>query len=84
MLNELLATTPRLLGLSCDGRAQRWMVECPCCKKKFEPRTTRLARQEIDCPKCGKVLFADYNAEPPTVTVANACGEPGLTELGND
>jgi hypothetical protein len=44
-----------------------------------------MAKQEMDCPKCGAVLHADYNAEPPTVTVANASNEgPALATVPLD
>jgi hypothetical protein len=65
------STTPRRLGWSHDYRTNRWSVECPACGKTFEPQTTMLAHQHLTCParKCGVELSADYNAEPPTVTV---------------
>jgi len=64
-------TTPRLLGPSSDHRTQRWEVECPACGKLFVPMTTRLATQELDCPKakCGAGMLARYNDEPPTVSL---------------
>ena len=77
-LNDGLATTPRVLGHSRDGRTQRWMVTCPKCDKQFEPQTTRLSRQSMECPKCGIPLSADYNAEPPAVRVANVKLTGGL------
>jgi phage terminase large subunit GpA-like protein len=73
MTDKLSQTThPTVLGLSSDYRTQRWRVVCPKCGHTFSPRTTMLSTQLIDCPKakCGTVLFANYNAEPPTVTVA--------------
>lgn len=61
-----MQTTPRVLGWSRDQRTQRWMITCPGCQKEFEPITTRLAHQMVDCPKCGVEIGVDYNSEPPT------------------
>jgi phage terminase large subunit GpA-like protein len=65
----MMETTPRVIGLSRDNRTQRWLVTCPRCGHVFEPQTTRLSWQDMDCPKtkCGARMMADYNAEPPTV-----------------
>lgn len=62
-------TPPRCLGLSRDGRTNRWEITCPKCGKVFEPRTTMLATQSMECPKrsCGAEMVANYNSEPPTV-----------------
>ena len=66
-----MKTIPRVLGLSRDGRTQRWSVTCPKCGHVFEPLTTRLSTQGFECPKakCSAPLFVDYNAEPPFVKV---------------
>jgi phage terminase large subunit GpA-like protein len=60
-------TTPTLLGLSRDLRTHRWSLKCPACGHDFQPETTMFATQVVNCPKpkCGKRLFANYNAEPP-------------------
>lgn len=48
------------LGISSDGRATRWRLTLPC-GHKVEPRTTMLATQAVECPKCGKGFFVNYN-----------------------
>lgn len=66
------STTPRVLGLSRDQRTQRWQVQCPACGNVFVPETTMCSTQSMTCTKakCGVELHANYNAEPPVVTVA--------------
>lgn len=68
-----MKTIPRVIGLSSDNRTQRWLITCPKCGNEFTPQTTLLAQQEMDCSKakCGARLFADYNAEPPVVSLIN-------------
>lgn len=63
------STTPRVLGLSTDGRTNRWQVSCPVCGKEFIPVTTRCSTQQLTCPnpRCRAELLANYNAEPPVV-----------------
>lgn len=65
-------TIPEIIGLSRDYRTQRWRVTCPKCGEQFEPQTTMQSMQSIDCPKakCHSVMIANYNAEPPTVTLS--------------
>lgn len=56
----------RFLGASSDFRTNRWSVSC-ICGKQFEPSTTRLSTQTINCPRCGVEMFANYNAEPAEI-----------------
>lgn len=49
------------LGESSDGRTNRWRVYPSCGHKPFEPGTTRLAHQIVQCPRCLEEWFADYN-----------------------
>lgn len=65
------STIARRIGSSHDARTNRWRVTCPACGHAFEPQTTRLATQHLRCPKpkCNAEMVADYNAEPPTVTM---------------
>ncbi len=63
------ATEAKVLGLSADGRTQRWRVVCPQCGTAFEPGTTLRAHQHLTCPqnKCDAEMIAHYNDEPPMV-----------------
>jgi hypothetical protein len=65
------STIARCIGSSYDGRTNKWRVTCPACMYAFEPQTTRLATQYLQCPKskCNAEMVANYNAEPPTVTL---------------
>lgn len=56
----------RYLGESRDGRTNRWSVEPPCGHGAFEPRTTRFAKEIVECPKCGLEIFVGYNARTVT------------------
>lgn len=67
-------TIAKCVGSSRDGRTNKWRVTCPSCAKEFIPQTTRLATQWLDCPntKCKASMLANYNNEPPTVTLEGA------------
>jgi phage terminase large subunit GpA-like protein len=73
------STVAKCIGSSHDGRTNRWRVTCPACGHAFEPLTTRLATQHLQCPKpkCNAGMFADYNAEPATVTLIETAAEKG-------
>lgn len=64
-----MQTKPRYLGQSSDLRTGRWKITCPVCGNEFEPQTTRLSWQNLQCPrkKCGAEMTAYYNEEPPVV-----------------
>ncbi len=53
----------KYLGPTSDYRSNRWRVSCEC-GRSFDPSSTMYARQNIECPRCGKMYFVDYNAEP--------------------
>lgn len=48
------------VGISHDGRAAIWQVDCDC-GKSFQPVDTMLRWQSFACPKCGKAYSADWN-----------------------
>jgi len=48
-------------GLSRDYRTNEWSFKCKSCKKSFEPATTVMATQTVECPKCGKGELVNYN-----------------------
>lgn len=50
------------LGLSKDGRTNRWKILCKCGHEMF-PQTTIRATQQVECNKCGAIISADYNAQ---------------------
>lgn len=50
-----------LLGLSNDGRTNKWRFICKNCNKIHEPTTTILRCQIITCPKCNIKENIDYN-----------------------
>lgn len=50
------------LGLSRDGRTNRWKIICAC-RAEILPPTTICAKQRIECKKCGAIIWADYNAQ---------------------
>ena len=52
-----------LKGLSRDNRTNKWSVVSKCCKKYFEPDTTMLRVQTLECPKCGRRNIVDYNEQ---------------------
>lgn len=56
-------TIPKCIGASNDGRTSRWRITCPDCGHLFEPQTTYLATQEVECPgkHCGAWMIARYN-----------------------
>lgn len=54
-------TVPQYLGLSSDGRTNRWRVTCPACGYPEEPPTTLRACQALTCPACQAESVADYN-----------------------
>lgn len=80
------STVAKFIGESRDGRTNRWRVTCPACGHEFEPPTTRLRYQHMNCskPKCGREMSTDYNAEPPMVKLAGDApahlGEEGKGE----
>jgi hypothetical protein len=65
------STVLRHLGSSRDQRTNRWQVTCPACERAFEPQTTRLSTQIVQCPasKCKTEMVARYNDNPPTATI---------------
>ena len=50
------------LGLSRDGRTNRWLITCDC-GAEIHPQTTIYANQQVVCEKCGAVILADYNSQ---------------------
>jgi len=50
----------RFVGLSHDLRTNKWEAKCKC-GKSFNPPTTTLSTQTIECPKCGKTELVNYN-----------------------
>jgi len=60
-VGERIPVQFRISGRSGDDRTNRWAVVCGACGREFNPRTTRLSRQEFDCPKCGALHRADWN-----------------------
>jgi len=48
------------IGLSQDGRTNRWRVTCDC-GNTFSPQTSLMAKQTVICPKCSANMFCDYN-----------------------
>lgn len=51
----------KFVGLSGDGRANVWSVECGACGKWFKPPTTLITWQSFDCPRCGARHSANWN-----------------------
>ena len=53
---------PRLvfLGMSTDGRTNRWKFFCDC-GYSFQPNTTLYATQVLDCDKCHARWMVNYN-----------------------
>lgn len=49
------------VGLSRDLRTNRWKITCKSCNKTFEPATTMLAKQVVECPKCFNTETINYN-----------------------
>lgn len=49
------------LGLSSDGRTNRWRITPPCGHKPFEPMTTMFADQHVQCPVCDLGAHINYN-----------------------
>ncbi|MBB5143912.1 hypothetical protein HNQ38_002012 [Desulfovibrio intestinalis] len=54
------------LGLSRDGRTNRWKIICAC-SAEILPPTTICATQQVECNKCGAIISADYNAQTVTL-----------------
>lgn len=52
-----------LAGSSYDLRTNRWRVECKLCKKIYEPKTTMIRWQKLECPNCGVNEYIDYNQQ---------------------
>lgn len=52
--------TIRVIGLSVDGRTNRWKLTCVC-GASTEPPTTRLAKNTIECRSCHLIYLVDYN-----------------------
>ena len=50
----------KCVGWSSDKKANLWRVMCSC-KKVFNPPTTMLSTQSVECPKCGKREVVNYN-----------------------
>ncbi|MCB5205029.1 hypothetical protein LH464_21415 [Neorhizobium sp. T786] len=48
------------LGLSTDGRTNRWRLALPCAHT-IEPMTTMYAQQQVGCERCGRTFLVDYN-----------------------
>ena len=60
------------IGLSSDGRTNRWRISCRC-GHQFVPQTTMRSTQTVTCPKCGTQMLADYNND--TISVLSLpCG----------
>ena len=53
----------RIAGASADRRTNRWKAKCVGCGKEHEPPTTLLAKQDVECPKCGAIEIVNYNDE---------------------
>lgn len=49
------------LGSSEDRRTNRWRVTLSC-NHPFVPMTTMFAEQFVECSRCGKRAFVNYNA----------------------
>lgn len=49
-------------GRSKDGRTNRWNITLSC-GHTFQPWTTMYAQQVVECPKCLKSAFVDYNKQ---------------------
>jgi DNA-directed RNA polymerase subunit RPC12/RpoP len=39
----------------------KWNFECKRCTKEFIPSTTIMAKQNVQCPKCGQEELINYN-----------------------
>lgn len=48
------------VALSCDQRTNVWRLQCPC-GATWNPPTTMLAQQWVECPKCEAGEVVDYN-----------------------
>ena len=61
----MIFTKPSWIGPSKDRRTSRWAIECPSCGASFEPRTTMLNIDSLECPKlkCRAAIDVDYNAQ---------------------
>lgn len=53
----------RRLGLSTDGRTNRWEITPSCGHKPFSPPTTMFSTQHVECPKCQVSALADFNRQ---------------------
>lgn len=53
-------TSFHCLGLSRDGRTNKWRLTLPCGHDK-EPATTLLASQVVSCDRCAKEFWVNYN-----------------------
>ena len=54
------------IGLSSDGRTNKWRVTPGCGHKPFVPPTTMLDVSHVKCPRCGAEAVAHYNAQTIT------------------
>jgi len=50
------------LGLSIDGRTNKWRITCDC-GNTFSPPTTMFSKTTVVCPKCAVNIFCDFNEE---------------------
>lgn len=55
--------TMRAVARSQDRRTNVWSVSPPCGHAAFNPQTTMLSTQVVECPRCGRRAWADYNAD---------------------
>lgn len=62
----------RYVGMSSDLRTNVWELTCTNCGKKFKPRTTMYSAQWVECPKCGREAYVDYNHYAPEDVVPQA------------
>ena len=53
----------KCVGSSYDKRTNAWRITCPKCGKDFNPPTTMLNFQQVECPKskCKAMFTIDYN-----------------------
>lgn len=59
-------THVHFIGLSSDGRTNRWRITCPKCGKDTIPPTTMLPDQQFRCErgkKCNANIYVNYNDE---------------------
>jgi hypothetical protein len=51
----------RAVARSPDRRTNVWEITPDCGHKPFVPGTTLMASQHVECPKCGRGWWVNYN-----------------------